>query len=331
MSTNTQNVVRSSKLYRDKSAKEDPQKLAEEFLKPGQTDQELDLTEQTCEDCDLQEDKTGPSAPENEPQQTESENPTETAEKKPVHGAAIRAYNKQVKKQNEDKLIVEFLPMVHKIVNQVITYLHPPLSIEDLVSAGTIGLVKAARDYDPNQDTEFKTYAYIRIRGSVIDELRSWSFAPSSLKKQLEAARKAFIIYKEETGKEPTDSQLAKKLNISVDKLYKIFENARARHFLSIHGINDESPALGDSLRAENIDAPGSNLEKEELIEQLTLAIQDLPDKLRKIIILYYHKELTMKEVASLMEITESRVSQLHAAALFKLSTKLRTWDESRA
>ena len=107
--------------------------------------------------------------------------------------AALKAYSPQIKQVREDELILEYLPMVHKIVSQVVCYLQPPLSREDLVSAGTIGLVKAARDFDPTRDAEFKTYAYIRIRGSVIDELRGWSFTPVSLKKQFAQASRSFV------------------------------------------------------------------------------------------------------------------------------------------
>ena len=96
----------------------------------------------------------------------------EFAEPMPTPGHALRAYDDQTRRRRQDELIVQYLPLVHRIVRQVASYLQPPLSHEDLISAGAIGLVKAARDFDPTRDAEFKTYAYIRIRGAVIDELR---------------------------------------------------------------------------------------------------------------------------------------------------------------
>ena len=257
--------------------------------------------------------------------------PAEDTSHDHLKGTALRAYNRHIKKASTDKLIVDFLPLVHKIVQQTTSYLHPPLTREDLVSAGTIGLIKAARDYDCSKEAEFKTYAYIRVRGAVLDEMRSWSFTPSSIKKQFEQAQQIVKDTIEATGVEPTDEELSGMLGIPLNKMYRMFESARARHFLSIHGINDETPALGKSLMCKSTEGPGEKLEREELSKRLAEAIRQLPEKQKQIILLYYHKELTMKEVAMVLEITESRVSQLHASALFKLSSKLKLWDESKA
>jgi len=244
--------------------------------------------------------------------------------------AALKAYARQTHETRQNELVVQYLPLVHKVVHQVASYLRPPLSREDLVSAGTIGLVKAARDFDPSQAAEFKTYAYIRIRGAVIDELRGWSFAPAKLKKQYDRARQILAEMTERTGRTPTDEELAEQLGISTDKLYRMFENARVRHFLSIHSLNDQTPALGKVLAAADTSHPGERIEKAELLEQLAAAIAALPQRQRRIIILYYAKELTMKQIAEVLNVTESRISQLHAAALFRLSVKLRQFDDSR-
>jgi len=242
----------------------------------------------------------------------------------------LKAYGRQKQQANQDKLIVEYLPLVYRIVQNVISYLRPPLSRDDLISAGTIGLVKAARDFDSSKDAEFKTYAYIRVRGAVIDELRDWSFAPTSLKKKFALAQQKMRDMTEQLGHMPTDEQLAKELGMTTEKMYRLFENARARHFLSIHGINEETPALGQSLTAKDDSEPAGKLERIELRKHLAQAITQLPQRQRRIILLYYHKELTMKEISLTLDITESRVSQLHASALFKLAGKLRQWDDTR-
>jgi RNA polymerase sigma factor for flagellar operon FliA len=255
---------------------------------------------------------------------------TEEPNNRRLKEQALRAYSQQISQAREDKLILEYLPMVHKIVQQVVTYLQPPLSREDLISAGTIGLVKAARDFDPTKDAEFKTYAYIRVRGSVIDELRGWSFTPVALKKQFAHAQEVLRRMTENGKAAPTDEQLAERLGVPLDKMYKMFETARARHFLSIHGVSDEAPSLGSMLSAADTVDPGEGLEKAELLEALTKAITALDNRQRRIIVLYYNKELTMKQIASILEITESRVSQLHASALFKLSVRLKRWRDGR-
>ena len=230
--------------------------------------------------------------------------------------AALKAYASQTRKLRRDKLIASFL--------------RPPLSKEDLISAGTIGLVKAARDFDSSRDAEFKTYAYIRIKGAVLDELRSWSFAPAAAKKQLDRAHRIVGEAIAESGTAPSDKALAEKLDIPVEKMYRIFAEARARHFLSIHGMSDDAPALGSMLAAGGTEQPGDRLQQSELVEELTKQISQLPQKQRRIIVLYYHKHLTMKQIAAVLKVTESRVSQLHASALFRLSVRLRKFDDTR-
>jgi len=239
-----------------------------------------------------------------------------------LKNAAVRAYKKNQNPGDHDQKIVSYLPLVHKIVNQVASYLRPPLSNDDLVSAGVMGLIKAARGFDPTKDAEFKTYAYIRIRGAVIDELRQWSFTPPEVGRQLKQIDKFCSETLERTGSAPTDEEISQALGISLAKLYKIFDNARAAHFLSINQLSDDTPALG-ALLVSNSDDPSSRIEKLELIENLSRAIQNLPQKQKHIVILYYNQQLTMKQIAQAMNLTESRVSQLHASALVKLSSLL--------
>ncbi|MHC4395242.1 MAG: sigma-70 family RNA polymerase sigma factor [Planctomycetota bacterium] len=241
---------------------------------------------------------------------------------------ATRAYAGQKKQSLENERIADHLPMVQKIVQRVVKYLKPPLSFEDLVSAGTIGLLKAARDYDPSHQAEFKTYAYIRIKGAILDELRGWSFVPANVNKRIQKALKLSLQITEQTGSVPPDEELAEKLGITVDQLYQTFEDARKRHFLSIDGFGEQSPTLSTLLTAADSVKPDQHLEQAELIEKLTEAIQQLSKRKRQIILLYYQQHLTMKQIAEVFNITEPRVSQLHASALFSLSVKLRQWKD---
>lgn len=244
--------------------------------------------------------------------------------------AATRAYIGQKKQPVDNEQIVELLPMVHKIVRQVVTYLRPPLTFEDLVSAGTVGLVKAAREFDPSHHAEFKTYAYIRIKGAILDELRGWSFVPANLNKQIQTATQAAQKIIEQTGAAPTDEELAEKLGIALDELYDTFEKARSQHFISLDGYGEDMPSLASQLAASNTTTPDEQAEQVEIIAGLTEAIQQLPQKQRQIVILYYQQHLTMKQIAEVFEITESRISQLHASAIFNLSVKLRQWKDGR-
>jgi len=253
--------------------------------------------------------------------------------RKHLNSVALRAYTVQkrpVQGQIEDEQISELLPMVHKIARQVVTYLKPPLSFEDMISAGTVGLVRAARDFDPSHHTKFKTYAYIRIKGAILDELRGWSFMPANLRKRIRTAEQLSRKITEQTGTAPNDTELAERLGITVRELYDTFENARAQHFISLDGFGEDAPVLSKCLTAANSAAPEEKVEREELIDKLAEAIRQLSERQRQVILLYYQQQLTMKQIAEVIEITESRVSQLHASALFNLSVKLRQWKDGR-
>jgi len=239
---------------------------------------------------------------------------------------ALHTYSQTPKPSQNNTRITELLPMVSHIARKVTTYLRPPLSFEDMVSAGMVGLVKAAGDYNPKFNTDFKTYAYIRIKGAILDEMRSWSFVPANAEKQIKNAIEVGKQITNQTGLQPTDDMLAQKLGISNQKLYQIFDNARIKNFVSIDNSNDSedsNTSLKNILTAPGDNSPSSQLEKTELLNNLTNAIQQLPDKQRKVIILYYQQQLTMKQIAEVLEITEPRVSQLHSSALFYLSSKL--------
>jgi len=248
--------------------------------------------------------------------------------RKHLRCAARRAYAGQKKQFVSNEQIAELLPLVGKVVQRVVSYIKPPLSYEDLVSAGTVGLVKAARDYDPTHQAEFRTYAYIRIRGAILDELRSWSFVPPNVDKQIREALQASLEIAEQTGQTPSDEQLAEKLAIPLEKLYEVFESARAKQFVSMNDSSDDCPPLGDVLAATDTCSPHENAERNELADQLARAISELNQRQRQIILLYYQQQLTMKQIAKVFNITEPRVSQLHAGALFNLSLKLRQWKD---
>ncbi len=248
-------------------------------------------------------------------------------EKQHLKAVAKRTYLGQKKQTIDEAQIVQFLPMVHKIAQRVITYLKTSLAYEDLVSAGTIGLVKAARDYDPSYGAEFKTYAYTRIKGAILDELRSLSLLPTNVNEKVRKTKKISQEIYRDTGRFPTDSELADRLGISVEELYETFANARARHFLSIEGFMSGVPGSGEFLESSDATRPGERMEKAELVEELAEAIQQLSEKQRQVVLLYYQQELTMKQIADVLGISEPRVSQIHAAALFNLSLRLSKED----
>jgi RNA polymerase sigma factor for flagellar operon FliA len=224
-------------------------------------------------------------------------------------------------------MIVEYLPLVRHIVQKVTASIGRHADTEDLISAGTVGLVRAARAYRPDKHADFKTYAYIRVRGAVIDELRSRSFASTGVHRQIRRIREAYQALMAETGQPPPDEDLADRAGLSLRGYYRVVEEARRQHFLSIHGLDEEKPCLANLIPADTT-SPEHQAEQREIVRRLTDAIQELPDRDRHVIILYYQRDLTMKEVAEALGVTESRVSQVHASALLRLSMRLKGDDQ---
>jgi len=242
-----------------------------------------------------------------------------------LRAKAAEVYTTQSRETREQERVLAHLPLVRHIVQKIVGHVGRRADLDDLISAGTLGLVKAARAFDPGKHAEFSTYAYIRIRGAVIDELRGRSFTTPDTNRNIREVRKAHQTFQAVNGRPPTDDELAAQAGIPIEKLYRTFEDSRRRHFLSFNGLSDDQPSLGALLPADESTSPEPTAERHELVSRMARAIQELSERDRTVILLYYDKDLTMKEIAETLGITESRVSQVHAAALFRLGVKLRS------
>lgn len=242
-----------------------------------------------------------------------------------LRAKAAEAYTTQARQALQDQWILDHLPLVRHIVQKIAANVTRGIDLDDLMSAGTLGLVKAAKAYDPSKHAEFKTYAYIRIRGAILDELRTRGIVSPPVSRGLRKIREAHQAFLSEHGRPPDDEELADRAGLAIDRFYQVLEDARRQHFLSIHGLGDDKPALGAILPADADAGPERQAEKNELVAKLAKAIKELPERDRTLVLLYYERDLTMKEVAEVLGVTESRVSQMHAAALFRLSMKLRS------
>ena len=256
---------------------------------------------------------------------------TRAAEKSPgsvppkaIQAKITEAYAKQSREAIEERWILENLPLVRHIACKVAANMLSGVDMEDLISAGTVGLVRAARAYDPGRDAEFKTYAYIRIRGAIIDELRGKSFLPSSVHARVKHVQQTYRKLVSENGEPPGDVELAKAAGMSQQQLYRTLQEARKRRFLSIHGLSEDQPTRSAIVPVDKSPSPEDQSERNELLARLTDAVRELPKRDRLLLLLYYERDLNMKEIAQTLNLTESRISQLHASALFKLSMKLR-------
>jgi RNA polymerase sigma factor for flagellar operon FliA len=225
-----------------------------------------------------------------------------------------------------DQLIAEYLPHVKRIVHRIAVHLPATIDIDDLMNVGVIGLIQAVDRYDPKRDNKFMTYAVFRIKGAVLSELRSRDFLSRSNRRKIRDLENTFLKLEQKLGREVDDFEVAEELGVSVEQVF------RTKQISNISFISFEE--LGYSSRDEkeklmnylvNSDEDALTLTRlKEIKEAVARAIEQLPEKERLVISLYYLEELTMKETGKVLNITESRVSQIHSQAVRRLRAKLR-------
>lgn len=228
-------------------------------------------------------------------------------------------------------LILEYAPLVKLLANRLAMRVPPSVSLDDLISAGTMGLLDAVDRFDPTRDVKFKTYAEFRIRGAMLDELRSLDWVPRSTRKKIHDMEKAILAVEAKKNRPAEDAEIAEQMGIDINTYYTILNTARGIELLSLDGYikdekdNSESKKSFKSLIQGKGD-PGNEIMVSELKKVVSNAIRTLTQKEQMVISLYYYDELTLREIGEVMGLTESRISQIHTKAIIKMRTKLRLY-----
>lgn len=215
-----------------------------------------------------------------------------------------------------DDLVSSHLPLVKRIASHLTAKLPPHIEIDDLVQVGLIGLLKAQEDYQPDSGASFSTYATIRIRGSMLDELRARDWVPRSVQKSLSRVAKAIELVEQRGGRAPSDSEVAAELGVSVSEYHDILADVSRARLTPIDDV-------------EGLESDGeleSNVTNEMRSDALSDAIKELPEKEQLMMSLYYVDSMNLKEIGLILDVSESRVSQIHGQAIARLKTKLRAW-----
>jgi RNA polymerase sigma factor for flagellar operon FliA len=229
-----------------------------------------------------------------------------------------------------DRMIVQYAPLVKYVVGRMAVSMPGVLGSEDIISYGTIGLIQAVDRYDPSVGVKFETYAIRRIKGAILDAIRSLQQLSRDASRRARDLDHAYDALVQLHGRMPSNKEVAAHMGISAEELNQAMVDAS----LSVVSLSNPSggDAGGDSDRPSLLeqitdeDAPGvdAQVEKQHLYEALVGAIQNLSERDRLVINLYYYEELTLKEISEVLGVSTSRVSQLHAAAVFKLRAALR-------
>ncbi len=225
-----------------------------------------------------------------------------------------------------EQLIREYLPYVKRIVQRIAAHLPSTVELEDLMNVGVIGLIQAVDRYDPRRDNKFMTYAAFRIKGAILSELRARDYLSRSSRRKLREMEMASQRLEQRLGREPEDVEVAAEMGVDLEELHRTRQMAGIS-FISFEEIGVASREEKDKLTQfllQNDEDALSRTRLKELKEALARAIEQLPEKEKLVITLYHLEELTMKETGKVLNITESRVSQIHSQAILRLRNKLR-------
>lgn len=235
-------------------------------------------------------------------------------------------YSKSKSPEIREKIILEYAPLVKVVAGRLSMYLGYNVEYEDLVSYGIFGLIDAIDKFDFLKDVKFETYASLRIRGSILDQIRKMDWIPRTIRqkqKKIDAVIKEMEV---RYGRTATDEEIAEGLGITGDEYLDWQSQMKITNVVSLNEFLEQGSEVSNEAshtRSTQFDSPEEVLERDELKKILAEALELLTEKERKVIVLYYYEELTLKEISSILEVSESRISQLHTRALQKMKVKL--------
>jgi RNA polymerase sigma factor for flagellar operon FliA len=236
-----------------------------------------------------------------------------------------------------EAIILRYAPLVKYVAGRVAIGLPSNVEFDDLVSFGVFGLMDAIEKFDPSRGIKFETYAIARIRGAILDGLRSNDWVPRSVRQKARELERTCADLENRLGRSATDQEISEAMNISTTEFYNLLSEVSCTTLSSldelwlVHSNDDDTVRVLDLVRNNESEDPLHQVEMEEIKTTLSTAIDCLPERERMVIALYYYEGLTLKEIGEIMEISESRVSQIHTKAIFRLRGRLNRWRKSIA
>jgi RNA polymerase sigma factor for flagellar operon FliA len=226
---------------------------------------------------------------------------------------------------DRDRLLLEHLPTVRYLARRIHERLPQHVELDDLVSAGVVGLIDAFNKFDHQKEVQFKSYAQFRIRGAILDSLRILDWSPRELRRKGRAVQEAMQTLTQRLGRTPSEQEVAAELNLKLDGYQQLLGELKGLEIGSLHVEHTEDSGEEELayIAGSPDDDPLFRCLKGEMTQRLADAIEDLPEKERMVLTLYYYEELTMKEIGMALGVVESRVSQIHSAAVLRLRSAM--------
>jgi RNA polymerase sigma factor for flagellar operon FliA len=237
----------------------------------------------------------------------------------------------EVDSQHDDpmrnQVIMDYAPLIKYIAQKIAARLPSNIDLDDLFSAGVIGLMDAIDKYDPSRDNKFKTYAEFRIRGAILDELRNQDWVPRSVRETNKREERARVALEQKLGRQATDKEVAEYLEITLEEYHERTSRTRVS-MLSIEELggvsSGEKKSLLECLENPSSKNPFTQLKSKGVRDIIMKTVEELPEKQKLVLSLYYYEDLNLKEIGRILDVTESRVSQLHTQAVQKMRSKLK-------
>lgn len=231
-----------------------------------------------------------------------------------------------VQKDQRDQRIIEHIGLVKRIAYHLVARMPSNVQVDDLIQSGMLGLIEASKHYDPTQGASFETYAGIRVRGAMLDDVRHSDWSPRSLHRKMRQVREAIHEIENATGRDAKDQEIADKLDISLEDYHTIRRDSANAQIFSLDQ-EEEDPGSQSRLKSAQSD-PFEALQNSRFKGYLAQVIGSLSEREQMVMSLYYNEELNLKEIGQVLEISESRVSQIHSQALKNIRSKMADWVE---
>lgn len=240
----------------------------------------------------------------------------------------IAGYRESGDLKLKEKILLANMPLISYISERLAISLPHSVELDDLKSLGILGLIDAIENYKPEKQVRFTSYAALRIKGSIIDGLRSLDWVPRSIRKKARNLEKLLHQLEGDLGRPVTDKEMAARLGVELHEYQSMLEEVSPVSFISLNDTvyedGDQAIRLGDVIKDTESFGPYSDLERKEVKQILVKGINSLPEREKLVLALYYYEELTLKEIGEVMQISESRVCQIHTEAMLRLRGKLR-------
>lgn len=229
--------------------------------------------------------------------------------------------------QDLDTLVAEHAPLVKRIAQHLMLRFPASVQLDDLVQAGLIGLLEAARNYNGGKGATFATYAGIRIRGAMIDDVRKGDWAPRSVHRNSRRISAAVRSIEAREGRAAQDTEIAAELGVGLDDYYNYLQDANSNRLCSLEELTSRADSYEEPID-QNTVTPAADLQRTDMKSAVANQIEHLPERERMVLALYYDEELNLKEIGAVLGVSESRISQIHSQAMLRLRSRLTDWSE---